>query len=526
MNRIIALLALALLGMDDPQRKPDASPKGPTNAADCICERVKDLKQVDPAGGPGIQLPQTLPGLIKPRTPSSPPAQEAWPLTLRDAIRIAMDNSEITRVIAFGAQGAPIGCFDMSPSTIGPAAKASDVHRAPMVIQQLDGKTDPWRWRAEIAAHIRSVEQRYWNLAQAHVQLWAADRAVNLAQEILNREQAELTVGRGTPANVAEAAQRLEQFNLDLVTRTSDVLTTERQLRNILGLPPADNRRITPVTPPSEAKLEPVWDTCLHEMLEHSPEIAQRKMAVGKLRDTIAIASVVAPVSSNTAPLGQQVQDATLVDPDIRQRLAQQEAELQRTIQQQAQSLARFFLEIDAEHKQLQTAKRLRAAAANRLDAQRAYYEEGRITLDRFLDAVGQYAGAVAAEAQYMTTYNVAVVALREVKGTLLFDYGIAVAELKPRHDLAGRQPRTDGSATPAAFLGPDKSGPQLPVAPPAATKPSSDSECCASKDAANSAHPTTATQSWTFSFTIGSGPNPIQITGTISAGDHAKPGP
>ncbi len=81
-------------------------------------------------------------------------------------------------------------------------------------------------------------------------------------------------------ADVAEAAQRLEQFNLDLVTKTSDVITTERQLRNILGLPPADNRRIIPVTPPTEARLEPDWDASLAQMLSFQPDIVQQQILV------------------------------------------------------------------------------------------------------------------------------------------------------------------------------------------------------------------------------------------------------
>ena len=76
-------------------------------------------------------------------------------------------------------------------------------------------------------------------------------------------------------ADVAEAQQRLEQFRLDLVTRTSDVITTERQLRNILGLPPADNRRIVPVTAPTEARLEPDWDASLAQMVTFQPDIVQ-----------------------------------------------------------------------------------------------------------------------------------------------------------------------------------------------------------------------------------------------------------
>ena len=88
-------------------------------------------------------------------------------------------------------------------------------------------------------ALVRSIEQQYWSLSQQYVQLWAAEKAVELAGEILNREQAELVVGKGAVADVAEATQRLEQFHLDLVTKTSDVITTERELRHLLGLPPA-----------------------------------------------------------------------------------------------------------------------------------------------------------------------------------------------------------------------------------------------------------------------------------------------
>ena len=154
-----------------------------------------------------------------------------------------------------------------------------EANRAPIVIARLNADAAVWRFKAEIMAQVRSIEQQYWSLAQQHVQLWSAERAVELAREIVNREQAELVVGKGTVADVAEAQQRLEQFNLDLVTRTSDVITTERQLRNILGLPPADNRRIIPVTPPTEARLEPDWESSLAQMVTFQPDIVQQQFA-------------------------------------------------------------------------------------------------------------------------------------------------------------------------------------------------------------------------------------------------------
>jgi outer membrane protein TolC len=562
MNLSTSLLALALLGMDDPHSKPDSPPKGSVEAkahaeadhepvaADRIRKSAQDLKQIEQAVIFGSPPPKSL---MKPRTTNDAEAQEVWPMTLQQAIRIGLDNSEIVRVVAFGSQGIPIGGFPPTPSNHENCAQASPAAPAPIVIARLNADASPYRFQSEVMAHVRSVEQDYWALAQAHVQLWATDRAVSLTSEILKREQAELAQGRGTTADVAEAAQRLEQFNLELVTRASDIITTERQLRDILGLPPADNRRIIPVTPATGAKVEPVWDTCVSEMLEQAPEIVQRKTALRKLRDAVAIASANVHVGPTTAASDRQKPDATndnpsvksqwsadfmaplpgpdaaKDDPETRQRIIQQETELQQAIRQQAHSLARFFLEIDANCKQLQTAKRLRAAAADRLDSQRAYYEEGRITIDRFLDAVSQYATAVGTEAQYRAAFNTWIVGLKEAKGTLLADYQIVVAEPKPRKAIAASQPKPDAAVKPSALTALDKSEPvpaplheRIGLGP----MPRPASECREATKAASLAGPTPATKTWTFSLTIGSGPSPDQIKGTISADDRIKASP
>ncbi len=626
-------------------------------------------------------LPMQMPKVAKPRTTNDPEAQEIWPMTLPEAIRIGLDNSEVVRVIAFGAQGIPIGGFEPTPLNTGAGAGIAsslgsgtlqsvydpailetqiaaalanfdtafttsilwgnstqpfnngvqggslsltgtrfpivsvndsatfqaglskrtatgatlgivhnvnwsyqnssflvwpsayttnlqlqltvpllgsaplpgqtvsqngpvglEANRAPIVIARLNADAAVWRFKAEVMAEVRSIEQQYWNLAQAHVQLWSADRAVTLAEEILNREQAELLVGRGTVADVAEAQQRLEQFRLDLVTRTSDVITTERQLRNLLGLPPADNRRIIPVTPPTEARLEPDWDSSLAQMLSFQPDIVQQQILVrvAELQLLIARNQLLPQLTLNALyqfnGLGQQLDAAEAVmtgatlkalNPVIanEQRAAglnqnpglynnfitwqvgftfqmplgmryplantrqaqyvllRSRAYLQQVVHQTTHSLARFFLEIDANYKQFKTASRLRAAAAQRLDAQRAYYEEGRITIDRFLDAVSQYATAVATEAQYKTTYNISIVALEEAKGTLLAYDNIAVAEgPQPRkayiqaRDIqnAHRQHHIppDGPMMPEKPVGPAQPDPTIPNPPPNVNDP------------------------------------------------------
>ena len=115
---------------------------------------------------PSYGSPTQLPKLANPTTPNAPEAKEDWPMTLQAAIRIGLDNSEIVRVIAFGAQGIPIGSFEPLPPNPGAVTKPAKSNAAPIVIARLNADANPWRFKAEVMAELRSIEQQYWNLAQ------------------------------------------------------------------------------------------------------------------------------------------------------------------------------------------------------------------------------------------------------------------------------------------------------------------------------------------------------------------------
>lgn len=434
----------------------------------------------------------------QPLAASTPDDQEAWPMTLSEAIRIGLDNSEIARVISFGKAGIPIGSFTPIPGEVAEPDESKLPGRPGWtVIERLNADTSTYRFRAEVMAELRSIEQAYWNLAQAHTQLWAADRCVSLAREVVKREQDELQAGRGSRAGVAEAMTRLEQFERDIVTRKSDVSTSERQLRNLLGLPPADDRIILPVTPPVQARVEPDWDACVAEMLRSQPDLVQQQVLVrvAEIQLLLARSQPVPPLSlmalCQMNDLGQSLEPAdammtgalirsleplttdaletcsasratgephfltsqdgyVLVMPapmrsplaNCRQAqyiLLRSRAREHQVRHQATHTLARFFLEIDASYKQFQAAHRLTKAAARRLEAQRSAYEQGRITVDRYIDAIVQYTTAIATEHQYRTQYSISLAALEEAKGTLLDYDHVAVSQRrrKPRKPAA-----------------------------------------------------------------------------------------
>ncbi len=241
-------------------------------------------------------------------------SDEVWSLTLHRAIGIGLDHSKAIRLISYASDGTP---FKIAP---------------------LDGGVDVEAFKSAAMAMVRSIEQSYWNLVQAHAALGAADRAVTTVQEILEKEQSKLKTGRGTIADVAETSQHLEQLKLGLVTRTSEMIKTERKLRDLLGLPPSDSRRILPITTPAEAKLEPDWEQCRAAMLEHQPDLVRSK-------------AIVAGAEKDASRDGLA-------------QLEQRKTNQKQLIHETTHALARSFLEIEANYKQFSAAARLRAGAA------------------------------------------------------------------------------------------------------------------------------------------------------------------
>jgi len=400
-----------------------------------------------------------------------------------------------------------------------------EANRAPIVISRVNADAAVWRFKADVMAMVRSVEQQYWALSQQQVQLWSRETAIGLGEQIVRREQSRLEVGRGSQSDVAEAEQRLEGFRLQLISATADVITTERQLRNILGLPPTDNRRIIPVTAPTEARMEPDWELSLAQMIAFQPDIVQQQLQVRLAELQLLIARNRLLPALNFDALyqlngyGNNIDDAEAVmtgqaikaiDPlnallqqqaglqvqpanfsnfqtwqiglsfsaplGFRGPLAnvkasqyillRQRAFLQQIVHQQTHSLARFFLEVDANYKLFKTAGRNRMAASTRLEAQRAEYEVGRVPIDRYLEAVAEWANAVAQEAQFKTSYNTSIAALEEAKGTLLAYNNVAVEE-GPQPAKAYMQARdlmNQHGRIPANGSGP--SNPSVPVGP------------------------------------------------------------
>jgi outer membrane protein TolC len=631
------------------------------------------------------ELPLPLPRVAEPRTTSNPESQEVWRMTLQEAIKIGLENSEVVRVIALGAQGIPVGGFEPvplnagaggalgtgtlqtvydpaiqetriadalsvfdaqliaqlnlarqvtpinnsftagifaqgdrfpfisinegfspfgntptagvtlqkriatggtmsvshnifnnytnSPNNVFPSFWATqtqlrfsqpllgaspqlgpsgvEANRAQIVVSRLNADLSVWRFKAEVMALVRSIEQQYWVLSQQHVRRWAAEAALDLSEELLaeTRDFAEAGDYRGRRDSLASAQVQVENARLQYTVALSDVLTTERQLRNILGLPPADNRRIIPVTEPTDARLEPDWTASLAQMVSFQPEIIQNQLLVrvAEMQLLLARNQLLPALDFNVLyqfngfgqdldtaeavgtgailraldPLQVTRQQAAGLNPlpgeydnfqswqvgftfqmplgfraglaDTRQAqlaLLRQRAFLQQIVHQQTHALARFFLEVDANYKQYRAAQRVKEAAWDRLDSQRARWELGlrnpaqsrspgeSVSTEQLIDSINAWTNSIAQEAQYRCTYNTSIAVLEESKGTLLAYDNIAVAEgpwprkayIQAHDQQAGHRQHPiggDGNHHPRPITGPVVPDPVPPSPPP-----------------------------------------------------------
>ena len=225
-------------------------------------------------------LPVQLPKVAKPRTVSDPEAKESWPLTLPDAIRIALITARSSGSSPSGP-GIPIGGFEPTALKAGTPAndRRPNPKPNPIVIARLNSDASEWRFKAEIMAEVRSVEQQYWSLAQTHVQLWTADRAVGMAKKssIASRLTCRLVVAPWPMSPRPPSDSNSSTWTWSRGPRT--IITTERQLRNLLGLPPSDNRKIIPVTPATDLASSRLGFLPARDDGQQ-PDIAQQKVLV------------------------------------------------------------------------------------------------------------------------------------------------------------------------------------------------------------------------------------------------------
>jgi outer membrane protein TolC len=356
----------------------------------------------------------------------------------------------------------------------GPAANL-----APIVIARLNTEQSFYQLKSSVQDLVLSIIQAYWDLVNARVDRWARQQQVEQLRYALGFFEAQLKVRRGDLGDTAQARTSLATFEATLIGAEANVINREAVLRNVLGLPPADDLHIIPSTPPTRARHETNWEELMLLAERNRPDILQLKLTLEADEQQLIIANnqaqpqldaialyrlnglegetpTGAVIRSKAGqftdwqlglnlgmPLGLRTDRAILRQQEL--ILARDRANLGQQIHATRHLLALSLRNLDQFFDQYEAFRKARAAARVTLDRRLDLFRVGGIGTERviYVDvllAVTDWGNAVSAEAASLTQYNTERANLMLQSGTILEEHGIRFyEELYPSLGPLGR---------------------------------------------------------------------------------------
>ena len=341
-------------------------------------------------------------------------------------------------------------------------AAGTEFNRANILVARANHEQAIRSFELNVHQLLRDVELAYWQLYFTYQDLYSRQFGVEQALVTWQNEKNRQAVGTGALPNVAQAREQLESFRAAWIQALSRVIAAERSLRELLGLPPDDNRQIVPADTPTIAEYTPSWSVAVTEALELRPElIAQRhqirafelelfRQKNGLLPDlTFAAQYTITGLNDEfdgsvdrltdndfkdwylgiryRRPIGERAANAAVQRAEL--QLDQAHAELRNSQHTALHELAEAYRDIFANRRLIQIQKDRSEAAARNLEAQQESYRVGRQSLDVLLEAQTLFAEALRDEGQAIAQYNQSLIRWEFAKGTILQNDNVALAE-------------------------------------------------------------------------------------------------
>jgi outer membrane protein TolC len=335
-------------------------------------------------------------------------------------------------------------------------------NRAPILIARANHEQSIKSFEASVRTLLRDVENAYWQLYFTYEDLYSRETGMKQGLTAWQNEKNKLDVGQAAPQDVAQAREQFEFFRAQVTQALSRVLAAERSLRELMGLPPEDDRQIVPKDNPTTAEYAPNWQVAVIEAMDQRPELAAQRFVVraadleltrqknGLLPDLTVLANYqISGLDNQFDQSIDRLTDNLFTDWTLavryRRPIGERAANAAVRRAQLALSRERYTLrniehtilhDLHEAYQNIITAFQLieiqqdrRVAAAEQLRARHEKYKIGQDTLDLLLQAQTTFADALRDERQAIVQYNQALVAWEFVKGTILSNDNVALVE-------------------------------------------------------------------------------------------------
>jgi outer membrane protein TolC len=343
------------------------------------------------------------------------------------------------------------------------AGRGVDVNRVPIVLARIDAERSYFQLKDSVQELVRGVVDAYWGLVFARTDVWARRQQVEQGQFAFEQTQAAMDIGRVDIADLAQTRLAFAGFRANLVTAEANLIQQEAALRNHLGLPPTDARRLVPSTPPASERIEFLWQSLLQLAQQERPDIIELKLILEADQQQLLLARnraqpqvdavalyrwnglegeipsgplISAPDGTATdwtlginfsVPIGLRDARAELRRQDL--LIARDTANLNQQLHAMAHELATSLRNLAQFYAQYQAFRITREAARDNLEAQIGEYVAARTNFLNVLQAITDWGNAVSNEALALTQYNTGLASLERQTGTIIDTHGVRFFE-------------------------------------------------------------------------------------------------
>lgn len=355
----------------------------------------------------------------------------------------------------------------------------TQVNRIPVVLARIRTDIALADFDRTVRDYLSELEKSYWELVFFYRNLDAAKVGRDSALLTWRSVNAQIEEGSGQQADAASVAQSQEQyffFRGRVEEAKRDLLKAERQLRYLMGIEATDGRIIRPSDEPTIAKIEFDWYDVLTETLTRTPEIRRQKWRIKEQEmNLIAAKNTLLPQLDAVAlyrflglgddlwladsdrlpfaapgsqalenltdgdyqewrlgfelnmPIGYRAENARVTNAHL--LLARERAKLEDIELELSHSLTDAVQNLDASYQLMKTAGMQGLSSKKQVDALRAQFEGGTVTLDFLLDAQRRLADARVAFFRSLAQYNMSIVEVHFRKGSLAEYCGVMMQE-------------------------------------------------------------------------------------------------
>ncbi len=384
--------------------------------------------------------------------------------TLGGTFNMGFDNAWDNRTVAgFLDRNMPTASLSYTQPLL--AGLGRDANTAPIVIARLQQEQSYFFFKDGMQELVRGTIAAYWSLVQARTELWAREQQEKQLLEGLEYAEVRRKKGVANAGDPAQATAAYANIRANVIAARANVLQREAALRNLIGLPPEDDGRVVPSTPPTRDQIQFVWEEINQTAQSRRPDLielnlilmADQKRLVqnrnlaqpqldavalqqwnglnGRILNGNRLSSGLDENSSWTigvnfsVPVSLRQSRARVRNQEL--LIAKDRANIQQNLHRIEHLLATSLRSVDQNFLQYEAFRDARDAAKKNIEVRLARYEyglDGEIFLN-YLQAVSDWGNNVASEAQALTAYNTELASLELQTGTILETHGIRFVE-------------------------------------------------------------------------------------------------